>query len=243
MTQSLSLLWMGFTVVISCMSCADASKMESTLSHQVISPNEKSLEVPSEAVLPVDKDVKDRTKLNATRYRNWVKEADNGLKREKTFEEITYEVILIPSDYLVLKEFDTQDFSRKELEDLRSESRNKTHFLLRISSEISQFDLAKHDVINQDEYDVRIKYLSFEMHKDLFLEMENGNRIPCSLSTYERSYGLSPKASFSLEFPMNESELGNCRLVYTEKIFNHGTIKFHWKQETLNNLPQLTSNE
>lgn len=178
--------------------------------------------------------------LMPSNYSQWMKSPENNLLQEKVMEKIKYQMILVPNDYLLLKKFG-YEIDKSQL--LKKEKPCNTQFIFRVSGENQILDLSTTGIKNQREFNERIKYLAFKIQKDIYLESDSKDKISCQVSTYERDYSLAPYATFTLQFPVCEKELGQYRLVYSDQLFNHGNIKFHWNKETIKNIPKLISNE
>jgi hypothetical protein len=84
-----------------------------------------------------------------------------------------------------------------------------------------------------------VAYSAFEMQKDIYL-VDGMDTLPCVMFHFERSFDVTPFGHFSIAFENS----GNRRftekqIVFTDRLFNNGTIKFLFQSEDFTKAPVL----
>lgn len=93
---------------------------------------------------------------------------------------------------------------------------------LRIS-EVNGKSVLEHQTTNTDEVRIREQYLSFEIAKDISLEV-NGKESAPILTHYERNYRLKPSIDLFFEFKKTEPAINTAYFNYRDKLFGAGRI-------------------
>lgn len=178
-------------------------------------------------------------KLSPREYISWVDDKDNGLKVEKMIGEFTYMFQYKPTDYVVIMDIKKDSIGKSELQKKTEEYNGLQYFNFRMSTE-SGGELLKKNVVDENDYNSRIQYFSFDMQKDIKL-IDTKDTLDCVLFHFERVYGLAPYATFLLGFPFTENN-GNKTLAYDDKIFDSGTIYLTIQSKNIKNLPSVIVN-
>lgn len=173
--------------------------------------------------------------------------SQNGLRSTKTVDGFEFSLSYEPAELMVLKDYD----GKISEESFEKEVRSRNHFLyftLRIKNTDSKVtELLQHNLTSADEYTERLKYYSFNVQKDLKLQIA-GDTVECCLATYERSYSLSPELTVSLAFPLKEQTADaiekrqlkeRLNITFNEKVFNNGMINFSFHPNVVNTIPTL----
>lgn len=186
---------------------------------------------------------KSNEQLPPKAYVKWLQDVDNGIKKEKTIDDITFSLQYKPSEYVICMEEKKDQISDSLLKLKQAELSDMEYYDLTISLAEGQGELLKHNLTTVSEYDERIKYFAFDMQQDIKL-IEDGDTIPCSLYHFERTYDLAPYSKFLLGFMKGKnSEPKKRTLTFYDKIFNKGFIKFNYTDEDFNNIPKLKTND
>ena len=193
--------------------------------------------ISKEQKVPIYLDVE----LSPTAYISWVKNSNNHLNKNKTIQDIRYGINYLPLDYMLCNELKKTRVSEKELEQLKQEYSGMEYFELKIEALGFNDELAKYQLQSQGQYQERIKYLAFDMQKDIFLKTDDNRQVPCKLYHFERTYGVTPHSTFLLGFSKEDIAISKERtIVIDDKLFNKGLVKFNWTELALNNVPKLS---
>lgn len=77
-------------------------------------------------------------------------------------------------------------------------------------------------------YEDGLKYLSFSIDKDFYVVTSKKDTIPCAGVNYERTYKIAPYQKVLLFFSgINPND--ELQLVYQDRLFKKGTLKFKFK--------------
>lgn len=172
------------------------------------------------------------TTLSPNDYENWVKSSKNNpLIREKKINEFDYKVKHLPTNYLVLKEINKNNLtlSKETIDSIKKEYEGMEYFEMRIQVENYNDELAKYMAAGMADYQTRIVYMAFQMQHNLTLATELNADIPCKLFHFERTYGITPYATFLFAF--SKQDIGNAverTVIYEDELFNKGRLKFNW---------------
>jgi hypothetical protein len=114
-------------------------------------------------------------------------------------------------------------------------------FTLKLTSDVG--DLLKHKLNSKEDYATRIKYYAFDMQRDFTLEIGT-DVIPCSLFHFERVFDIAPYAKFSIGFVYDKKHKGKeSTLIYNDRIFKNGLIKYIYSNDEINKIPKLETND
>ena len=176
-------------------------------------------------------------------YVKWIQDKDNGIKKEKVIDDIVYEIQYKPYEYIVCMEERKEKLADSVVKKKVEEINDMQYYDLTISLNSGSGELLKYGVTAYDQYDKRIKYVSFDMQNDISL-VEDGDTIPCSLFHFERVYDVAPYAKFLLGFAKGKKDSPQQSvIVFDDKLFNQGLIKMTYSHEEISNIPKLKTND
>jgi hypothetical protein len=76
--------------------------------------------------------------------------------------------------------------------------------------------------------------------KDDLILVHGNDTIRCALFHFERAFDLSSHRNFVLAFPRNETISNEpLTLIFDSREFNTGPLKFRFRAEALDNIPQI----
>lgn len=157
--------------------------------------------------------------LTAGNY-NWesyrVSELKNG---------IDYSAMQLPNEYYLLKNVGIKD---KEGLDSLQKSMIKERVVVAEFRDLEEDDILKEKFTNRS-YEEAVKYLAFAIQKDYSLVTESNDSIPCIGVHFERNFKVAPFKRVLLYFD-NVPEEENATLVYKDKLFGNGVLKFKLNQ-------------
>jgi hypothetical protein len=176
-------------------------------------------------------------------YVQWMQDPENGIKKEKTIDDVIFSALYKPSEYIICMEEKKDQLTDSLVKKRQEEFSDMEYFDLTIALESGQGELLKHGLTSIAQYDERVQYFAFEMQKDIKL-VEDGDTIPCGLYHFERAYDVAPYSKFMLGFVKNKKTGSKERtLVFYDRVFNKGLIKFTYTDEDFNNIPKLKTDD
>lgn len=104
---------------------------------------------------------------------------------------------------------------------------------------IDKSDVIKKDVSQSGQYFYRLQYLNTEMQKD-FKIISNNDSLPCKLLNYEYFEGITPYLIVNISMPKpNKNNNESIVLIYNDKLWDKGLMKFTFNKEKLFTLPRI----
>lgn len=177
--------------------------------------------------------------LEPQEYVAWVQNPENGLKRNKEMNDITFSVQYKPLEYIVCIEERKPEIEDSIVKQKVNELSDMQYFDLRISLNEGAGELLKYKLTSQQQYSQRVDYFAFGMQKDIIL-VEGKDTIPCALYHFERAYDVTPTSTFLLGFNLSKKVSSeNKTLIIYDRTFNKGMIKIAFDKNELEKLPKL----
>lgn len=185
-----------------------------------------------------------REELGMNEYVRWVENIDNGLKKEKKIDQFAYRVFYKPAEYIALKE------NRDLIENLSPEAiinrakdlENYYQFNFDIVSVDGRTSVLQHNLSGgQQEYGARINYLVSQAQQDFKL-VYGQDTLPCTNYHFEQTFGLSALNTIVLGFEKpkeTQNQEEDIQLVFSNRLFNTGDIKFLFSKNKLAQIPRL----
>ncbi len=156
---------------------------------------------------------------------SYVAKEKNGLKKKRNVSGYLFDVQLVPH---------TLDSS--SIADHSSEHYQK--FVIKIQPEgASQRGILDYQIESQNDFFYRLEYYTTYVENDLYL-VTDSDSISCSFSHFERYYGLSPHNTLVAYFE-KPGYNGDLQLIYDDKVLGTGIVKFLFRADDINNIPQL----
>lgn len=142
----------------------------------------------------------------------------------EAIEGINFSATEVPVQYYLLKDQGNQDLFL--IDSLYQE--NKTERIVEfVFTQEEEEDLLK-EKFTSLSYEDGVKYLSFSIDKDFYVVTSKNDTIPCSGVNYERNFKIAPFQKIMLFFSGIDPE-EEIQLIYNDKLFGKGTIKFQFK--------------
>ncbi len=177
--------------------------------------------------------------LTPLEYVKWVKSSESGLVKVKTINDLKFSMYHLPTAYMICNDAKDEKLTQQKVVSLALQYQDYEYYMLRIEAPQFNQEFVKYQVSSPTEYEKRIEYYAFSMQHDIVLETENMT-IPCEIFHFERIYNIAPYSTFLLGFPKELMEDTKERtLVFNEKVFNKGIVKFRWLSTELDNIPQI----
>jgi hypothetical protein len=132
----------------------------------------------------------------------------------------------------------------EEFSKLRDTFSNGSYFILSIGLNDSS-DILKNGVKNISEYSQRINQIAFSIGTNTYLLNDKRDTIRSTIQDFQRSYGMSPRATILFAFPRNQLDNSDgIDFIYNDKYFGiEKTVLFKFQtKHILKNTPELSFN-
>lgn len=173
-------------------------------------------------------------------YANWIQNPTNGLHLVKEMKGLEFSMQYKPLDYIVVMEEKQTALKQAFVESRKSEIGNDTYYFnFRITSKESNSPL---DWGTSDEmaYSERLAYCTFGMQQDLKM-IEGTDTLACALFQFVRNYDIAPYLDFVIGFERKNTQETTVdkTIIFEDRTFGIGTIKFLLENNSLKNIPLL----
>lgn len=171
---------------------------------------------------------------------SFVKNEENDLVKEKQVSDIKFRMSFMPKECLAYLELKSDTENVNKLKETIKHYEGMSYFNLRLELESGEGELLKHNLSSAMQYEARVRYLSFEIQKDIFL-IQGNDTISPGMYHFERIYEVAPYATIMLAFDDAKFKKDqDFTIVYNDKLFNKGLIKYYYKQNQLIDLPKIS---
>lgn len=167
--------------------------------------------------------------LDQEQYVRWVESYVHGLHVKTTVNDYTIDVQYKPTDYVALQRMDERN-SPQSFAAARAATKNLQYYTLTVSATNAENDLLLHGTLAEKQR--LLYYFSYELQQAVYLE-ENGNRLPCVLYHFERSYGLKSGHTFVLGFERIVANDEKATLVIDPPLFSPEPVKITLNKQAI----------
>lgn len=181
-----------------------------------------------------------KQELTKEAYLAEVTEKKEPLLMVKKFDDISFAVKYRPLEEMVLFDLKDSVLTQKSFEKVSEKYTDMHYFTFSIES-AKEKEIIAHNNTDQNEYFMNLDYLVNSIQYDFYL-LEGNDTLPCSICHYERNYGISSINNLNLAFEKknkSKATANEITLVYDDKLFQVGKLKFRVDKETIENLPGL----
>jgi hypothetical protein len=154
---------------------------------------------------------------------------DTGWKSQQsiqTVEGINYTATEVPIPYYILKNEGTDNLLKADsiAHANKTERIIEFEFLQEEEKDLLQSGFTKLD------YKKSVEYLSFGIQNDFYVVTTKNDTIKCEGVNFERSFKVAPTQKIMLFFTGIDPD-EKIQLVYNDKLFGRGTLKFTFKEK------------
>lgn len=171
-----------------------------------------------------EKDIDD----SAIRYQLFQLE-DMGWKSKKNsqqLDDINFTATEVPIQYYLLKNQGNSDLFN--IDSLYNQ--NKFERIVEFTFEQENEKDLLEETFTKLSYEDGVKYMSFKMENDFYVVTSKQDTIKCSGVNYERNFKVAPFQKIMLFFSgINPND--KIQLVYNDKLFGKGIIKFKFEEQ------------
>jgi hypothetical protein len=173
------------------------------------------------------------SKESVAEYVNWVKDEENGLKQVKSIGDLTFEALLKPPVYCALIDSKGKSITNDELREQSVGQSELYQLEFSLQNKTCSDELLKCGVADMGEYQQRVQYYSFQLNNDAYLVIDK-DTIPCGAHHWERAFDATNKITMQMVFdkPRTKLEFEKMQLVYYDRVFGNGLIKFMFGNES-----------
>lgn len=180
------------------------------------------------------------TDLPLNSFIEWVANKENNLVKNKEISEMNYKLSFMPKEYLAHLELKNEVYTEEQFAESVKHYSEMTYFNFRIELVGGSGELLKYNLNSGQQYNDRINYMSFRMPKDIFL-IQGKDSLSPDLFHFERIFEVAPYATVMIAFDdekFNPAE--EFTIVYNDRLFNKGCIKFNYRPKLLIDLPNIS---
>lgn len=144
-------------------------------------------------------------------------------------DNINFSATEVPIQYYLLKEMGSQNLTSV---DSVYEQNKRERIIEFVFEEEKEKDLLKEE-FTQLEYDKSVRYMAFDIQKDFYAVTSSKDTVKCSGVLFERNFKVAPSNKILLFFSNIKPE-DKIQLVYEDKLYRKGIIKFNFIDPILN---------
>ncbi|WP_288243671.1 hypothetical protein [uncultured Chryseobacterium sp.] len=165
---------------------------------------------------------------SAIRY-EYFRLENNGWKSKKNTQkinDIVFTATEVPLPYYILKESGSEDLFYAD----SIYQQNKRERIIEFEySHQEEKDLLEKEFTSMN-YQESVKYMSFSLEKDFYVVTSKQDTIACSGLTFERNFKIAPYHKVLLFFTNIDPD-DEIQLIYQDKLFKKGTLKFKFQEK------------
>lgn len=179
--------------------------------------------------------------LSLPEYKKWVNDSNNGLYKKVEMDGFELQSVYKPIEWIVEKSLETSKLDETKFDSVRKELDGLQYFGLKIINKGIP-EIISFNALDNVSYQRNFNYYTGGMKNDIYL-VDNHDTLPCILFLYERNYGAAPVNIFNLAFKNKHHKIIEDKdLIVDASYMGLGIIKFHFKKEDLEEIPQLKLN-
>lgn len=174
-------------------------------------------------------------------YVKYMSNEKNGLAKDQSFDNLFFKASFLTKDYLVCKSvFRGGKIETEEVKKHINDIEDLFYINLKIwsSKDKDPFYAGK---IDESIYNERIVYSNTKIINDFKL-MINGDDYACKFVSFEPTHSISSEVTFALAFdkdPLLKDKDLDIKLIYDDKLFGLGILKFNFNSDDIKNIPTL----
>lgn len=177
--------------------------------------------------------------LPMNEFLSWVADTDNELAKTKELSEIQYKICYLPKQTMAYMELKNEAYTDAQFREACGHYSEMSYFNFRLELNGGSGELLKYKLSSAAEYNDRVTYMSFRMQNDIFL-VQGKDTLHPGLFHFERIYEVAPYATVMLAFDDKKFSKDNeFTIVYDDKLFHKGYIKYNYRPKQLIDLPNL----
>ncbi|MDP1801743.1 MAG: hypothetical protein Q8L81_10345 [Bacteroidota bacterium] len=171
-------------------------------------------------------------------YIKYLNSKDGGLINLKEFNDIVFKAKIQTPEMIALSYSSGSEMNQIKYKKDLQDHKGQINFIVLIEDANSNKKV-KEAVVTKETYGQILAYGNTGL-KDDFKLIQGVDTIYCSLVIVEPANSLQPIVRIALSFSgVNSLSESDLTLIYNDKIFNQGPIKFNYSKSTFQNIPDL----
>jgi hypothetical protein len=181
--------------------------------------------------------LKPQEKFEISQYIDWVSSPQNGFVNCKDLNQIEFCGFYHSPEYQAIQVVTENGLSIDSISKLSQNYREWITFSFRIKSIKGTHPLKDGNIV-QKEYFEKLQYY-INAQSDFKLVIDDSDTLECSLYHFERNFGSAPYINVNIGFKRDREITNNVTLLYFDRVFSNGLIKYKYDEEKLNQLPEF----
>lgn len=182
-----------------------------------------------------------RKQLQPLEFMEYCARHSNELTEKRSGEQLLFETRYLPADVLAMREAGAEEgnFNAERFTQVRSDYEAAYYFNFKITT--ADGGEMRSYIQTKENHAIIQHYLTSEIGNDFMIEA-GGKEIPCSLIHAESDLGITNGFSFLMSFEKPAEEMAGDKgitLVYHDRLFQNGILKFHFSKDQIRNFPSL----
>lgn len=178
-------------------------------------------------------------KVSISEFVKWCGDEKNGLVIKKEVSELEFHLSYMPAYTMAYLELRNDTFDLNKLNKVAEFYTEMIYFNFRIKLKDKSGELLKYRLQSPEQYDERVRYISFAMQNDFYI-VQKKDTIRPGLYQFERIYEVAPMATLMMAFDKKKLNINEeITLVYNDKLFNKGYVKFLIDKKQLIDIPNI----
>jgi hypothetical protein len=176
--------------------------------------------------------------MTAEEYMVYMESGKSDLKISRELNNVSYNVQMLTPEHQVL--LNTPELISKPdafKEELRY-YRNKLNFIVVLSDPASGNNKVKSTVFDKGAYGKILAYANTSLKEDFYL-IQDQDTLFSTITHLESANSIQPVFRIALGFNEVDTLTKEFTLVFNDRIFNSGPVKFHYSKDLLSNLPEI----
>lgn len=175
--------------------------------------------------------------LTPADYVEWSDNTENNLIKIYQQNSIKITCQYTTPEYVSLKQSDPQNLDETLLNENIDALDEMIHFKLQFEDTTSSNFLKPLNTTGE-EFNIKTMYLSYDIRFDL-KTVQGKDTVLCAMNHHERTYGNTPYETVLLSFPKLSKEIQDIELIFDDRVFGLGRVKFFFAKEDLEAIPDL----
>lgn len=166
---------------------------------------------------------------------NWIKNDENGFIKRVEIDGFKYSALWLPAEYNLLAFYDNPEkLSDEEMKEILTDYGQQQLIQLQIENTSFNGELLKYELQGANHYSSRMKYVSTDIQKDVYLICGN-DTLTCLNSVFERGYDVNGMIRVQLVFPScSLTEDKDVQLLFDDQLFNAGPLRMRFGKNNVN---------
>jgi hypothetical protein len=174
-------------------------------------------------------------------FMKWCADKETGLNKTKEIGDMDFNLSYLPAEAMAYLELKTESYDLETLQKTCAHYSDMSYFRLRLEAKEWTGELLKYKLSSPAHYENRIKYMSFDLQTDLWL-VQGSDTLYAGLYQFERAFEAVPYATVMFAFDTKKfNKEKEFTIIYNDRLFEKGFIKFNYKDQQLTNLPHITA--